>query len=272
MIYLIEQLGLLAGGLASVLFIFIRYAFFAGLAFLIFYHWKKKRFERRKIQANNPKRQRIWEEVRHSSISTLVFALVGLGIFGLSQLGLSKVYTDLGAYGWAYLPFSFAVLIVAHDTYFYWVHRLMHHPRLFRVFHLVHHRSNNPTPWASLAFHPLEAFVEIAIIPLIVCMLPVHHIVLLAFASWSLTWNIIGHLGFELFPAGWVNHPITKWLNTSTHHNMHHRYSRGNYGLYFNWWDSWMGTNHPDYQSTFQQITSDKREREDYYRTTSVAP
>ncbi|MCB0634987.1 MAG: sterol desaturase family protein, partial [Lewinella sp.] len=155
-----------------------------------------------------------------------------------------------------YLPFSFAMLVVLHDAYFYWMHRLLHHPRLFRWMHLAHHRSNNPTPWASLAFDPLEAVLEIAIVPVLVLVIPLHPTVLLAFATWALAWNVIGHLGYELFPGGWVDHPVLRWLNTSTHHNLHHRYSKGNYGLYFNWWDRWMDTNHPDYERTFRELTS----------------
>jgi len=40
----------------------------------------------------------------------------------------------------------------------------MHHKKLFRWFHLVHHQSTNPSPWAAYAFHPLEAVVEAGII------------------------------------------------------------------------------------------------------------
>lgn len=39
------------------------------------------------------------------------------------------------------------------------------------------------------------------------------------------------------------------WWNTTTHHDLHHQRGRSNYGLYFTWWDRWMGTEHPDYQA-----------------------
>lgn len=253
---LIDQFGWLLGALISAFFIFSRYAFMAGLGYLIFYSWKRRRFIHRKIQQKLPGWHMVRHEVVHSLLTAAIFALVGLGIYGLKLAGWSQVYTDSSQYGIFYLVFSFLVLIVIHDAYFYWMHRLMHHPRLFKIFHLAHHRSNNPTPWASLAFHPLEALVEIAIIPLIVMVMPLHPVVLFAFATWSLTWNIVGHLGFELFPAGWVDHPILKWLNTSTHHNLHHHYSKGNYSLYFNWWDRWLGTNHPDYEARFRALTA----------------
>jgi sterol desaturase/sphingolipid hydroxylase (fatty acid hydroxylase superfamily) len=35
---------------------------------------------------------------------------------------------------------------------------------------------------------------------------------------------------------------------------MHHHYSKGNYGLYFNFWDRLMGTNHPNYEKEFLKV------------------
>lgn len=254
MYFLIEKFGLINGWLLAALSIFLRYALFAGLAFTLFYVLKKQAFSRARIQEKYPQASQILSEVRHSAYTALIFALMGVGLYFLREAGHTRIYTDISTFGWGYMFFSFLLLILLHDTYFYWVHRLMHHPKLFRVFHKVHHLSHNPTPWASLSFHPLEAIVEVAIVPLIAFFIPFHPLALLLFATWSLVWNVVGHLGYELFPKGFVHHPLFRWFNTSTHHNMHHRRSGCNYGLYFNFWDSWMGTNHPEYRSTFDQI------------------
>lgn len=256
---LIEYFGLFSGYLLTALTIFFRYAFFAGIAFSIFYVWRRKHYLRLKIQERFPKYQQIWREIIHSAYTAFIFATMGLGIYFLRQHGYTRIYTDIHDYSWGYLVFSFLFLVVLHDTYFYWMHRLMHHPRLFRLLHKVHHQSSNPTPWAALSFHPLEAILEIAIIPIAVFILPFHALVLLLFATWSLLWNIIGHLGFELFPKGFVHHPVFRWFNTSTHHNMHHHQVKCNYGLYFNFWDSWMNTNHHAYKETFDQITQKEK-------------
>jgi sterol desaturase/sphingolipid hydroxylase (fatty acid hydroxylase superfamily) len=66
-------------------------------------------------------------------------------------------------------------------------------------------------------------------------------------------------LGYEFFPKGWASHPITKWINTSTHHNLHHQKFLGNYSLYFNFWDRIMGTNFPQYETYFDEVV-EKRE------------
>jgi sterol desaturase/sphingolipid hydroxylase (fatty acid hydroxylase superfamily) len=68
--------------------------------------------------------------------------------------------------------------------------------------------------------------------------------------------NVLGHLGFEIFPSGFTTNPLTKLSNTSVHHNMHHKYVNYNFGLYFNFWDKWMGTNHPNYHQEFESVAS----------------
>ncbi len=36
---------------------------------------------------------------------------------------------------------------------------------------------------------------------------------------------------------------------------MHHEKPNGNYGIYFNWWDRLMGTNHVDYEDRLAELT-----------------
>jgi Delta7-sterol 5-desaturase len=70
--------------------------------------------------------------------------------------------------------------------------------------------------------------------------------------------NVLGHLGFEIYPKGFTKHSLLGINNTSTHHNMHHSLTNCNYGLYFNFWDKWMGTNHKKYHETFEKLASQK--------------
>lgn len=253
---LIEHFGLGSTWVMGSLLIFLRYVLFAGTAFFAFYVVWKQRFFSKKIQRRFPKTTRIWHEIEHSLVTAIVFMLVLIGIYFLRKAGYTQMYSDVAAYGWGYLIGSFFLLTIIHDTYFYWVHRLMHHPTLFRHLHRVHHVSNNPTPWASFSFHPFESFLEIGILPLVVLVLPLHPIALIAFSIWSLLFNILGHLGYELYPRGFVRHPILKWLNTSTHHNLHHARFNCNYGLYYNFWDRWMQTNAPDYEQQFERAVN----------------
>ena len=50
------------------------------------------------------------------------------------------------------------------------------------------------------------------------------------------------HMGWEMFPRALVHGPAGRWLITATHHQAHHAAYRGNYGLYFRFWDKACGT------------------------------
>lgn len=221
---------------------FARYFIISGLAFLIFYILLKDKISFKKLQINYPTLTDYRREILYSIVTIFVFLIVGLGIFATPLREHTQLYENFADYGWGYWFLSIFLMIILHDTYFYWTHRAMHHPRLFKLFHLVHHKSTNPSPWASYAFHPLEGFVEAGIIIPIAFLIPFHFSAMFVFLLFMMIYNVYGHLGFEILPTQWHKHPIGKYINTSIDHNVHHKYFKGNYGLYFLFWDRWMGT------------------------------
>ncbi len=234
----------------------LRYVLFAGVAYLFFYVWRKRAWLSRKIQQKYPERKRILFEIKYSFSSLAIFASLALFIRWATKAGYTQVYSDFNEHSWAYFAFTVVAFIVIHDAYFYWTHRTMHHPKLFKHVHKVHHMSNNPTPWAAFSFHPLEALVEFGIIPIMVFIMPLHPIAIVIFALYMVLLNVMGHLGYEIFPKGFTQHKLFGLHNTSTHHNMHHKHVNCNYSLYFNIWDKLMGTNHAKYHSTFDEVAS----------------
>ena len=124
---------------------------------------------------------------------------------------------------------------------------------MFKHVHLVHHKSTDPTPWAAFSFHPLEAIVQGAYFPIVALLIPAHPVAVLTWVLYQFTLNVLGHLGYEILPKGWTTSKFTFWHNTGTHHNMHHKYFRCNYSLYFNVWDRLMGTNHEKYDETLRK-------------------
>ena len=237
--------------LANLVIITLRYSLFAGLAYLLV--WRGSRWLHRRIASRVPDQAQLWQEVRYSLLTCLIFAAVGAGVYWASQRGYTLIYTDISQYGWWYLAGSTVAAILIHDTYFYWTHRLMHLPALYRRVHRVHHLSHNPSPWAAFSFHPLEAVIEAGIVPLLVVILPLHPLALTLFLTYMMGMNVLGHLGYELFPANFLRSRLGRLSNTTTHHHQHHQLVRCNYGLYFNWWDQLMGTNHATYQQKFEQ-------------------
>ncbi len=233
---------------------FLRYLLAAMPAFLIFYVWKKKAWGRKKIQSKFPKSQDYFREIGYSIATLAIFTLVGLLIIGTPLRQYNLVYENIVTYGWGYWCLSIVLMIFLHDAYFYWMHRLMHQPKLFKYFHLVHHKSTNPSPWAAYAFHPLEAVIEASIIFLIVFLIPHHRTALLTFLTFMISYNVYGHLGYELYPKRFNKHFIGRWVNTSVNHNLHHKHFNGNYGLYFLIWDRWLGTIRQDYDDSYEQV------------------
>ena len=236
----------------------VRYLIFAGIAYWIFYVLKRQNWLFMKIQQKYPERQQIWREIGYSVLSFTVLASVGVVIRLAVTHGIfdTKIYKHFADHSVAYYIATTVFIIFFHDTYFYWAHRLMHHPLLYERVHKVHHLSKDPTPWAAFSFHPSEALIEVAFVPLLIFTIPLHFSSLLILSMWQISFNVMGHLGYEIFPQGALRHPLLKWLNTSTNHNMHHKYVRCNYGLYFSFWDRIMGTNHARYEETFDEVTA----------------
>ena len=67
--------------------------------------------------------------------------------------------------------------------------------------------------------------------------------------------STINHAGVEIFPRGFANHWIGRWLVGATHHDLHHKEFRYNFGLYFTFWDKWMETESPKFEKQFQEYT-----------------
>ncbi len=240
------------------LVVLLRYLILASIAFSIFYWIKRNAWAHKKIQPRFPQNKDYLREIFYSLITSVIFTAIGYGLFMTPVRPYTQLYTRWADFGTGYFMVSILIMLVIHDTYFYWTHRLMHHPKLFPIFHKVHHLSVNPSPWAAFAFHPLEAIIEAGIIVVIAFSMPVHPLAIALFLLIMMIYNVYGHIGYELYPKGFSRSRLGKWINTSVNHNQHHRYFTGNYGLYFLWWDRWMGTLRPDYDLQFNETKNRK--------------
>lgn len=241
----------------DVLIIGSRYLIIASIAFLIWYVLLRRMNASKKIQAKYPQFKDYAREIGFSITTIFVMSFIPAMVLGSPELSRhTKFYLDINQHSMVYFVLAFPLMAILHDTYFYWMHRLMHHPALFKIVHLVHHKSTNPSPFAAYAFHPLEAIVEAGIFLVFVFTMPVHLFHLLFFFLFMIVYNVYGHLGWELYPKGFSRHWLGKWINTSVNHNQHHQYFKGNYGLYFLFWDRLMGTIRKDYEERFEEVKS----------------
>lgn len=240
------------------LIIFLRYFILALLAYTVFYVIKRESWRFRRIQQKFPLRKDYVREIVYSLVTTFIFAVIGYLVFITPFVKLTQVYYDIEQFGLGYFFLSILMMILLHDTYFYWTHRWMHTKAVYKYVHKVHHLSTNPSPWAAMAFHPVESVVEAGVIVLIPLIFPVHPLAIGLFLLFMMAYNVYGHLGYELYPKGFSKTSIGKWVNTSVNHNMHHQQFTGNYGLYFLFWDRIMGTVQSTYDEKFDEIQSRK--------------
>lgn len=234
----------------------LRYGLLAGIAWLLAYVLFYRRWRHRKVVQKLPAASEIRREMLYSALSVVIFAAVGALTILAARQGWTQMYRRMDAYPIVWFWGSILCAILIHDTWFYWTHRMMHHRKLFRVFHRVHHLSHNPSPWAAYAFNPAEAVVQAAIFPLVLIVMPMHPGAFAIFMVWQITFNIVGHTGFEIYPRWMMDSWLGKIMNTPTNHAMHHEKLRGNYGLYFNIWDRVMKTNHAEYEKRFREVTT----------------
>jgi sterol desaturase/sphingolipid hydroxylase (fatty acid hydroxylase superfamily) len=74
---------------------------------------------------------------------------------------------------------------------------------------------------------------------------------------WQISFNVLGHCSYELFPKWFVRSPLGRLLNTATHHAQHHETNRTNFSLYFNLWDRLLAANHHRYTERFAKAVSE---------------
>lgn len=185
----------------------------------------------------------IRREILWSLASAAIYGVpAGIIAWGWQNRGWTLIYRDIGDYPVWYLPLSVLLYLFAHDTWFYWTHRLMHRPWWFRLAHAVHHASRPPTAWAAMAFHPIEALTGAIVIPLLVFLIPIHVTALAVVLGVMTVMGVTNHMGWEVWPAFMWRGPLGDALITASHHQRHHAEYRCNYGLYFRFWDRVCGT------------------------------
>lgn len=183
--------------------------------------------------------------------SAILFALCAAIVTSTMNLNATLLSRSVGQYSWGYLVFSYVLALLAQDTYFYFLHRAFHHPWLFKGTHQGHHYSGDPTPWTAFAFDPIEVLLQAVFLIAIVYVMPLHISVILALLITMTIWSVWNHLGFEIFPAAFSRHWLSRWFIGPTHHAIHHRKYHCHYGLYFTFWDRLLGTQDPTYDDDF---------------------
>ena len=139
--------------------------------------------------------------------------------------------------------------------HFYWVHRLLHVPFLYKRVHALHHRNVNIGPWSGLSMHPVEHLLYLSSL-LIHCVIPSHPIHLYFHVIYLAPGAAMTHTGYEDL----LIKDKRKLALGSFYHQLHHRYYECNYGNQEMPWDRWFGTFHDGSDEGTKETRSRKKD------------
>jgi len=110
-------------------------------------------------------------------------------------------------------------------AHFYFVHRLLHVPVIYRVAHAVHHRNNSPQPWSGISMHPLEHLIYFSVFALF-WLIPAHPVLIIMLGFFQGISPAITHSGFQEVRMG----RRVRIAIGDPFHQLHHKYYEVNYG------------------------------------------
>lgn len=205
-------------------------------------------------------KKQINRELKNAIFTLLISFSFTCVLMYLNSFWYTQVYSDFSKYNIVWWIFSFLLLLIIDDTWFYWYHRFLHIPKVFKKIHFEHHKSFDVNPFSSLSFHFIEPlFLFFWMIP-IIFIIPIYTPFLFFIQTISILNNVKSHLWYEFFPRWW-NKSMFWFVTSSTHHNMHHSKINGNYWAYFRIWDRFIWTEFPDYETIYDSIHNRMNEK-----------
>ncbi len=217
----------------------------AGGLHLYFYRWslqgQRLKYDARPLMVSG-KQFTLGGQIRDNMFWTLASGVtIWTGyevlIFWAMGNGVAPVLT------WGQSPVWFVALFLLiplwESFHFYWIHRLIHLPFLYKHVHSLHHRNVNVGPWSGMSMHPAEHLIYLSagLIVLVVPAAPVHVLFLMQYLTLTAATT---HTGF----AGMLLKDKNRLKLGTFHHQMHHRYFECNYGSLEIPWDKLFGSFH----------------------------
>lgn len=129
--------------------------------------------------------------------------------------------------GWTNYLIYTAIYLFFVEIGVYWMHRELHDQKwAYKYIHALHHKYNRPdtlSPWASVAFNPLDGILQAS--PYVVCLffIPCHYLTHLTLVFATAVWATNIHDALEC---------DTEPMMGSKYHTMHHTHYHCNFGQY----------------------------------------
>ncbi|XP_065191712.1 lathosterol oxidase-like [Sycon ciliatum] len=212
----------------TLLFAFVMYFSVAAVCYVLLYN---------RCSSLHPlfKPRQIVSEIRRT-LSTMPFIVFATSILFLVEVrGYSRLHD--GHFWRLWTLVEAATYVFFTDMAIYFLHRLLHTPRLYAHFHKPHHVWKVPTPFSGQATTAIDSVLLSSPYHIFVFLVPLNKILYLIMFSMINVWTIAIHSGGYNVPQ-YLHHHVMD----SQHHDIHHRLTNYNYGQYFTLWDHIGGT------------------------------
>jgi len=203
-----------------------------------------------KTTFNHPKflKNQIRMEIKQAWGAMPWIAVMTVPFFFAEIHGYSKLYDLLEDQPFKYYNYlQFPLFLLFTDFCIYFIHRGLHHPLIYKHLHKSHHKWIMPTPYASVAFHPVDGFMQSLPYHLFPFIFPLQKFAYLGLFFFVQIWTVMIHDG-EYVAYGTV-------INGAACHTMHHLYFNFNYGQYTTIWDRVCGSYRKPNEELFRRDT-----------------
>ncbi|RMF36266.1 MAG: fatty acid hydroxylase family protein, partial [Alphaproteobacteria bacterium] len=153
------------------------------------------RHPERRIQPGRDGLRRRGEDIRASLSALAVSALLLTAGWFAQRQGWTPAPV---AASWWSVPVFFVICMLIFDAWFYFGHRLLHLPGLYR-FHALHHKAVAPSAWSNDCSTTVDTLIEHGFYLVIWFVLPVPALSVIALRIFDQLSGMIGHSGYEYF-------------------------------------------------------------------------
>lgn len=202
----------------------VYFAFGAGWCYYTYFCFGDIFFKPGEIPALKDIMEQIWVSVAAIPLYSLLPASAEYA----AEQGWTMVYPRVENVGLPMYIFWFYVYMTSVEFGVYWMHRGLHDVKIgYKLLHNIHHKYNKEhtlSPFAGLAFHPLDGMLQAVPYVWTLFFVPTHFLTheLLLFATGIWTTNIHDCIHGKTWP-----------IMGAGYHTIHHTTYKHNYGHYF---------------------------------------
>jgi lathosterol oxidase len=218
---------------ANCVLCYVEYFATAALWALWIYRW----YPNAQVAGKHPSREAMWAQIGVSCRAIPLYTLLPPLSEHLILSGHTRVYGRLSSVSPAQYLAQVACYLLCVEFGVYWMHRKLHEVKwAYSWLHRIHHVYNKEhtlSPFAGLAFHPLDGLLQAVPYVWSLFLVPTHYFTheVLLFATGLWTANIHDCIHGRCEP-----------IMGAAYHAIHHTTYKHNYGHYTTLFDSLFGT------------------------------